>query len=345
MPGCPVRCGRGRGALRACGAGMGRFPVGAPLRCGSVTHDTVGTGDLFEGDEPAWLPVEGGLVHKVRPEGVLLGEYVSEDAASLCARVVPRSPGCGDDRMGSGVDVLVLVEVFRQLTILAGHVLFDVAPDAAFVMDRLAVRLAPEREFAGRGVVERARLRVLEVEYRGSRLHRLSVAVDFLDEAGGEVASGDGCLRLLPRGVYQRLRGTRAGVSSADLPRSSSSGGPLELRLLGRGRRGGTWEVGFDPQDRFFFDHPVDHVPGMLLVHVMREAAMRSVGAGAVCTRVAVEFVRYLELDEPVFVRVRQASRTDFVGTVSLSVVVVGANRREAAAGTIDLRTPKVGAV
>lgn len=50
-------------------------------------------------------------------------------------------------------------------------------------------------------------------------------------------------------------------------------------------------------------------------------------------------------LDEPVFVRVRQASRTDFVGTVSLSVVVVGANRREAAAGTIDLRTPKVGAV
>ncbi|MBN8883274.1 MAG: hypothetical protein J0H73_13285 [Salana multivorans] len=298
---------------------------------GDVTAPTEATGAAPPTD---WSPVLKRQVHKNAGEEVLLSSYAPDDELTMTART--RWPGRHDYyRLDRGADVFLLVETFRQMTILIGHELFQVPPESVFVMDRCSLRLASRDAVCGNDVT--VRVRAAEVEAKGARVYRLGVEALFFDGAGRELASGDGSLRILPRRLYQRLRAGSAGVTNLSVVRDvPTSGTPLELRLLDRQAGARTWELRFDPLDPFFFDHAVDHVPGMLLISAMRDAAARSLD-GATCVGLSVEFVRYLELDEPVHVRVRPDGHQDADGAIRVGVAVVGANHSEAATGTMEM--------
>lgn len=66
-----------------------------------------------------------------------------------------------------------------------------------------------------------------------------------------------------------------------------------------------------DPQHPFFFDHPLDHVPGLLLIDGMfrlsRSLAERGAPAGSVSLRgLDIEFSRYCLMDSPVELRCQE---------------------------------------
>jgi 2-oxo-3-(phosphooxy)propyl 3-oxoalkanoate synthase len=69
-------------------------------------------------------------------------------------------------------------------------------------------------------------------------------------------------------------------------------------------------EVLVDPTHPYFFEHPVDHVPGLLLIEAVRQTGIAAVhrilgvplDAAMVVDAFEVAFDRYAELDRPLFV-------------------------------------------
>jgi hypothetical protein len=65
-----------------------------------------------------------------------------------------------------------------------------------------------------------------------------------------------------------------------------------------------TADLGIDPAHPFFFDHPLDHVPGMLLcvglLDLIRDVAYVSGGPAAKRIRLSIKFTRVCELDHKV---------------------------------------------
>lgn len=72
-------------------------------------------------------------------------------------------------------------------------------------------------------------------------------------------------------------------------------------------------EVLVDPEHPYFFEHPVDHVPGLLLIEAFRQAGIAAVhqlcgvplDAAMVVDGFQAAFTRYAELDQPLFVALR----------------------------------------
>ncbi|HSY49709.1 MAG TPA: AfsA-related hotdog domain-containing protein [Thermoanaerobaculia bacterium] len=72
-----------------------------------------------------------------------------------------------------------------------------------------------------------------------------------------------------------------------------------------------------DPEHAFFFEHPLDHIPGLMLVEAGRQAATAAshiyygVPAGSVfiLRDLAVDFTAFADLDRPVFALSRVCDR------------------------------------
>jgi hypothetical protein len=64
------------------------------------------------------------------------------------------------------------------------------------------------------------------------------------------------------------------------------------------------WEVRSDLNHPVLFDHRVDHLPGMVLVEAMRQAACLATGwPELLVTGLSSRFDRYVEFDQPCLVR------------------------------------------
>jgi hypothetical protein len=104
---------------------------------------------------------------------------------------------------------------------------------------------------------------------------------------------------------------------------------------------GDRWELRVDTAHPTFFDHPVDHIPGMVLLEAARQAALVSTGMpDALLLGLKSNFARYAEFDAPcwiepqvephgteggVLVRVRGTQHAETVFTAEL---VLGPRRR-----------------
>ncbi|MGI5359649.1 AfsA-related hotdog domain-containing protein [Streptomyces sp. CA-252508] len=70
------------------------------------------------------------------------------------------------------------------------------------------------------------------------------------------------------------------------------------------------------------FDHPVDHVPGMVLLEAARQATAAVLGDGDMLPiAITSQFTRYAELDEPCSV---EASPLPGAGADRMAVLVTG---------------------
>ena len=120
---------------------------------------------------------------------------------------------------------------------------------------------------------------------------RLRLTVRYL--AGGrEFAHADGIARFLPPAAYAAVRSRRATGTPADrsdpgqarpsMPEPTLVGAlrPEDL-LIGLDASGRTRLLPADPYHPFFYDHYSDHVPGMVLIEAVRQAAVRQAGEPA----------------------------------------------------------------
>jgi hypothetical protein len=89
------------------------------------------------------------------------------------------------------------------------------------------------------------------------------------------------------------------GVPAADVGRALAADVVLAEPAPGRTDRR---RLRVDTAHPVFFDHPLDHVPGMLLLEAARQAALLQTGGERAPNAYDAVFHRYAELDEPLWI-------------------------------------------
>lgn len=226
-------------------------------------------------------------------------------------------------------DSTLVAEWTRQTVIASAHHHYDVPIGFAFVMRQLQVELlAPVL-----GVTPSVLIVTADVVRKGGHVRGLRAWVYF-QVAGRLVARGYGDLQVLTPAVYGRVRS--GGRCSADLTRASGQERPVDLERIAPQR----WRVRFDPHDRFFFDHPLDHVPGMLLFEAARglAVALSEYGVDDLVSFDGV-FCQYAELDEVLEFEVTGQPQSG--GRTHTELRAVGANDRTVLVATaVTTRRP-----
>jgi 2-oxo-3-(phosphooxy)propyl 3-oxoalkanoate synthase len=251
---------------------------------------------------------------------------------------------------------MLIAETIRQVGALLAHAKFDVPLGHHFLMWDLSYTAVPGALDAGPTPTELTlRVSCHDLTMRGKQLSSLRYRAEVWHDAT-RIAVGSAGYNCTSPAVYRRIRGERPLTLSGPLPppldpaavgrkdvRDVVLSDPAEAELAdqaaGRScqvtdlatraaiRCGATangvrrrWLLRVDTTHPVFFDHPVDHVPGMMLIEAARQAAQALLGPEPV-QPFAVEstFERYAELNVPCWIEAELAG-TDAAGNPMVSV-------------------------
>ncbi|WP_128431120.1 ScbA/BarX family gamma-butyrolactone biosynthesis protein [Streptomyces cyaneus] len=209
----------------------------------------------------------------------------------------------------SSYEPLLVAETVRQAGALLAHTAYDVPLGHQFVLRELRLTTRPEHLAVGVAPAEPVlHITVSDVDHRGGRPAGFSYDADI--RLGGErVATGHIAVTWTNEAVYRRLRGGRTATTVSALPLPPGLP-PAEVDralpadvVLAPADHPGRWRLRVDTAHAVFFDHPLDHVPGMLLLEAARQAARTHTRNGR---RRPVSFHavfhQYAELDQPTWI-------------------------------------------
>lgn len=258
------------------------------------------------------------LVHKAHAGQVLLRrpEALASQRLSFEVAIPP------EQQLRREVGRLTVAETLRQATIYLAHSIFGVPIGHAFMMDRMTVRLPESMPATSRLTAE---IDSYDVVFRRGRLASLVSTMVIADEFGNH-AEGEGYLRVAEPAMYRRLRGPVREHRGEQGPATNQEPGTSGLVRVRRDGDVNRFAVSYDDRDPLFFDHWVDHVPGMLLFEAMNESAVAAVGGGNVASFDGT-FLRFAELGRPMTVAIEDLSKSGFdktLVTVSISQESVG---------------------
>jgi hypothetical protein len=228
------------------------------------------------------------LVHRSAESEVLITSVSRDgDEAYLLAARWPREHTFYQPDEAGRHDPMLVAETMRQAGIAVAHAGYDVLFGTQFIMADICFYLINTTGLiVGTGqphiVVS---LSCSEFVWRGKMLRRARFHVGLLRD-GVRFAHGSGLLVCLPAGAYERLRTRRSPPSSAPcgrLPRVHPA--VVGRRWEGdvvlcdgpdwrRGSSSASWQLQVDPAHPAFFDHPLDHLPGMVQLEAFRQAAL-----------------------------------------------------------------------
>ncbi|WNF29322.1 ScbA/BarX family gamma-butyrolactone biosynthesis protein [Streptomyces sp. C11-1] len=259
--------------------------------------------------------VAGELVHKARPGSVLLtglrpdgsdGFVVSAHWPEVHEYYAAR---------GAALDLLLLTETVRQSFPLLCHSAYDVPLGHHLLWDDFGYELTPAALAPGdrSGPVE-LHVTCLESTRRGSRAAALTLLISVV-RGGRPLAECTTRLTVQSPAVYRRLRAGR-GTPEAVTALPAAPIAPIAPSVLGRTRLRdvvlspavglGRWRLRVDTTHPLFFDHPLDHAPGLLLLEAARQAAlMLPSDHPQSVTGMETSFHRYVELDAPCRIEAR----------------------------------------
>ncbi len=251
---------------------------------------------------------------------------------------------------------MLIAETIRQVGALIAHAKFDVPLGHHFLMWDLSYAALPDTLAAGPAPTDLIlRVRCHDLTRRGKQLSSLRYGAEVWRGAT-RIAVGSAGYNCTSPAVYRRIRGDRplaisvplappvdpgtvGRTRSADVvltdpvtpepparPSRNASVTDLTARVAGRSGATGPgsrrrWPLRVDTAHPVFFDHPVDHVPGMLLLEAARQAAQAALGPDPV-QPVAIEstFERYAELTLPCWIEA-EAGRPDAAGNTPVAVI------------------------
>lgn len=257
---------------------------------------------------------------------------VGEDEYAIAMRVPPGHLVWSDQR-APWHDTLSTVEAFRQAFALIRHDYLEIPKGTPsglqgveFTVEDLGVYRDAGTPFDG---VVHAR-----VIRSGARGENYDIAGTFM--VGSNVAMTLSFTSILfQREAYAEIRDYQRTRRAAGPIRSD---GPADPAAVGRrdpcnvviGRMAsqpGRYPIVVDRTHPSFFDRDYDHVPGTLLIEVLRQSALlasaeASLRSGeAALTRAELDFKTFVELDRPAACTV-SATRGPAPGTVAASVTV-----------------------
>jgi hypothetical protein len=227
---------------------------------------------------------------------------------------------------GGYQDPLLLVESVRQIGSLLSHAEYGVPFGHQFLMrtigfaatrDLFVATPAPtevELHTVCHDIVRR------DKSVAGMR-YEVTAKVD-----GVALATAGAAFNCMNPTVYRRLRGERPTRADRipglpiDPARVGRTGAQHVVLSEDANRSGDRWELRVDCGHPIFFDHPVDHVPGMVLLEAARQAAHATTGmTDALVLDLDSRFERYAELDAPCFIEATTTGEDD-AGDVQVRV-------------------------
>ncbi|MER5712928.1 ScbA/BarX family gamma-butyrolactone biosynthesis protein [Streptomyces sp. NPDC002122] len=227
----------------------------------------------------------------------------------------PRGHGFYEPVGGRWHDPLLAAESIRQASSLVSHIFYGLPRDHPSLMTELSIDLEPEALLLDdRPADVELAITCTNVTLQRDRLAGMTMNVG-LTRGGVPLGRGLMTLNCMSASVYRRLRGAHAQVPAA-LPEQAV---PVPAHEVGRARGSDVvlgrpldgeegWPLRVNWTHPTLFDHPTDHVPGMLLLEAARQAAQRVLGPGTVLvTGMTNRFHRYVEFDAPCVVRAHPA--------------------------------------
>ncbi|MBI0293094.1 A-factor biosynthesis protein [Streptomyces sp. PRKS01-29] len=272
------------------------------------------------------------LVHRLSLTEVFLTGVLARDEDTLDIGVqIPRSHAFYRDTAGCRhvYDPMVLVEAVRQSLLMLGHDLFERPFGTKFILRDIALRDADITAFAVRDVPTEVVLRCRIVRRFRGREGLKGARLSYSALIGARVAATlDGSMSWLTPAEWQATReevratlglpaqagftacepGPRIGEALVDRRDAANVViSPLELRLAPGGGGTGTARLLVDTGHPVLFDHPLDHVPGMLTLEAFRQLSIATAvetgalpSAAAVLTGLRARFTGFGELDLPI---------------------------------------------
>jgi hypothetical protein len=250
---------------------------------------TVGTSSTYLTEGLNWSrPLPEELVHRSSKSEVFITSVScdGDDAFLLAARWPSDHPFYHPDETGRH-DPMLIAETMRQSGIVVAHTGYGVPLGIQFIMADIsfylinAAALIVGKDHPGLVVS----LSCSEVVRRGGMLRRARFHVGLLRD-GARFAYGSGLLFCVPCGAYEQFRARRGPAPPAPrppLPRLNPAvvGRRWEGDVLlcdgpgwRRGSSAASWRVQVDPDHPALFDHPLDHLPGMVQLETFRQAAL-----------------------------------------------------------------------
>lgn len=203
---------------------------------------------------------------------------------------------------GAAFDTLTLANTVRQACLLIAHAEQDVPLDQQTLMNVLNLRMHSGPRIPPEGGPVRL-LVDIRSERTGPRAMKSDVVLYLNSEA---VAEASLSFNWISPPAYRRLRKGHldvdwAGVAVTPAVPEAVAGRRGTSRIaLSAGGGAGQWLLRTDTTDPVLYDHPVDHVPGLVLVEASYQAAHALTGAGPRSShRMESVFHRYVEFASP----------------------------------------------
>jgi hypothetical protein len=262
------------------------------------------------------------LVHKRSLENVLLTDLRAEGDRFRCAGRVPTAHLYFNDAGRTPRrDILFYTELGRQASLAISHAFLEVGTTDAFIFEGSQAAITPAAWAAPSEELPSIEVdvRIKDLARRRNNAVSRVVADHVMRLDGEEVFHGTGAWTVQPAALFQRLR--RSSASNLSLP-ASGSAADIAPHAARRRRAGGgnvviampestaagefTTTLIVDDTHPYFFDHPCDHVPGILLLEGCAQLALAAFGAttgvssaSALIAAYDVSFAQFVENGVP----------------------------------------------
>ena len=270
------------------------------------------------------------LVHKRLPQNVLLTDLrASGGGHFVCSGRMPTDHQLFNEGTRTPrEDILFYTEVGRQASVAVSHAFLDVSLEDVFIFEGSQATMTDavwRFPLASPPPPVAIEIKVRETIRRKNAVSRV-VADHHMTIGAEQVFSGTGTWSIQPAALFKRLRRTSveagllgspdpvgtANAAGAD-PRAPFPGNvvisPAEYRQDGAEV---TASLIVDRTHPFFFDHPCDHVPGMLLLEGCAQLALGALAGSGVAASLRpavvaydVNFAQFVECGPPTILTAR----------------------------------------
>lgn len=276
-------------------------------------------------EDNRYRSVSPDLVHKRSPAEVLVAA-VTEDAAGWILRArLPRRHSFHNDAMGLQFghhDPLFVLEAFRQGCIAASHLFYGVPLDFHYTVrdyglaivdlaglesdtepSEFEFRTAIRREFRPAGHAGVSGLEVVAtVERNGKIAMELSGAFGWMSASRWQLMRAGSSWEAAPQ---------PATTSPLTVGRTQSEHVVIGEPVQRYGDGSASAPIVVDIANPTFFDHPLDHLPGALILEACRQLALAALGPRASSvvgpSRLRCDFHSFAELNSACIVELTPA--------------------------------------
>lgn len=248
-----------------------------------------------------------GLVHKRAPEQVFVTDWMEGPGETMCtiAARLPLAHGRFSDGTTPYHDIVLVAETIRQAGLIITSQVFDIPAERQFLLRELRVELDPLE--LSRRAPESCEMTIWPDPSSTVKMRRggdLAGGMMMANcEIGGQrAATGQVVGAWVTDDAYVRLRDSQripdappapAPLPVADREHACGKRNPANsvLSPLRKSGDGYAATIVVDRDDPTWFDHPLDHVPGLLLLEAFQQATVAAACAqlGVTPDRVAVE--------------------------------------------------------